>query len=87
LRQHQCDSLLLIETDLVLVRQLAERRAGAVEQRFPADLLAPPLQPFAIDAGGLVVVKRVLDASLVEPPTRLLHGLAILDAVDGNGHV
>src|SRR5579862_931894 len=85
LRQHQRDGLLLVDPGLVLVRQLAKRHAGAIEQSLPADPLAPLLQPLAIDAGGLVVMKRIVDAVLVEPGARLVHGLAVLDAVDGRG--
>ena len=38
LRQHQRQRLALVEAFLVAVRQLLERRAGAVEQRLPARL-------------------------------------------------
>src|SRR5262249_9223324 len=48
--EHQRDRLLLSEPFLVLVRQLAERRAGTVEQRVPADLARPGFEPAAIDA-------------------------------------
>src|SRR5205085_2188395 len=41
LRQHQRDGLLLGEALLVLVRQLAERGAGLVQQGLPADLFGP----------------------------------------------
>ena len=40
-----------------------------------------------MNARGLVVVKRIIDAVLVEPGARLVHGLAVLDAVDGDGHL
>jgi hypothetical protein len=30
-------------------------------------------------------VKRIIDAALVEPGARLVHGLAVLDAVDDDG--
>src|SRR5580698_3597260 len=39
---------------------------------------------FAIDARGLVIVKFIIDAMLVQPGARLGHGVAILDAVDGD---
>src|SRR5690348_8000221 len=85
--QHQRRRLPGIEPVLVLVRQFAERRAGAVEQRLPAHLLLPALQPLARDADGLVIMKRIIDAALLQPSARLLHRVAILDAVDGDGHV
>jgi len=40
-----------------------------------------------LDAGGLVIVKGVIDAALVEPGARLLHRVAVLDAVNGDFHV
>src|SRR5262245_36006792 len=86
LRQHQRNRLLLVDRLFVLVGQLAEGRAGAVEQRVPADLLAPPLQPLAVDAIGLVVVEGVGDALLVEPGARFLHRAAVLDALDRDAH-
>jgi hypothetical protein len=86
LGHHQRQRLTLIDALLVLVRQFLEGGAGAVEQRLPTDLLAPPLQALAVDAGGLVVMERALDALLVEPSARLLHRVAVLDAVDGDGH-
>src|SRR3954451_8962346 len=85
--QHQRERLLLVDTGLGLVGQLAERRAGAVQERFPAGLLRPALQPVAVDAAHLVVMEAVLDTVLVEPNTGLLHGVAVLDAVDRDGHV
>ena len=71
---------------LSLSGSFLERRAGAVEQRLPAGFLGPAFEPGAFDAGGLVVVEGVVDAVLVEPGARLLHGVAVLDAVDGDGH-
>src|ERR1700694_1368150 len=53
LSQHQRDGPLLVDPGLVLVRQLAKRHAGPVEQRLPTDFLAPALQPLALDARGL----------------------------------
>src|SRR5262245_65687399 len=82
--EHQRDRLLLRDRRLVLVRELAERRAGAVEQRFPANGTRPALEPLAIDPCRLVVVERVGDAVLLKPGARLLHGIAVLDAVDGD---
>src|SRR5712691_11222295 len=83
--EHQRDRLLLGEPVLVLLRQLAERRAGAVEQRLPADLARPALKPGALDPFRLVVVERVGDAMAVQPCARLLHRIAVLDAVDRDG--
>src|SRR4029079_18906828 len=80
LTEHQGDGLLLGHAFLVLVGELLEGRAGAVEQRLPADLPGPALQMLAVDPGVLVVVKGVCGAALVEPGARLLHGVAVLDA-------
>src|SRR5205085_778852 len=82
LRQHQGQRLLLGDALLVGVRQLLEGGAGTVEQRRPAELVAPALQLLFGDAGSLVVVKVVGHAFAVEPGTRLLHGVAVLDPVD-----
>jgi hypothetical protein len=59
LREHQRDRLLLREPFLVLVRKLAERGAGAVEQRLPSARARPALERAAVDAGALVVVEAV----------------------------
>src|SRR5262245_58129624 len=80
--EHQGNRLLLAEPFPVSLRQLAEGRARAVEQRLPADRARPALQRAAVDARALVVMKGVGDAVLIEPRARLLHGVAILDAVD-----
>src|SRR4051812_6330841 len=85
LREHQRDGLLLREPFLVLVRELAERGAGAVEQRLPTGCARPALERAAVDAGTLVIVEAVRHAAVVEPGARLLHGVAVLDAVDGDG--
>src|SRR5262249_34083358 len=61
-----------------------ERGARAVEQRLPTDRARPAIEAFAIDPCGLVVVELIGDAVLVEPGTRLLHGVAVLDAIDGD---
>ena len=53
LRQHQRQRLALVQAFLVAVGQLLERRAGAVEQRFPADFVGPLLELVLGDAGGL----------------------------------
>src|SRR5262249_20995353 len=76
----------LVEVVLVGMRQLAEGDAGAVEQRLPTDLPAPLLELVLSDACRLVVVKVVSDAMAVEPGARLLHGVAVLDAVDRDAH-
>ena len=39
----------------------------------------------ALDPGRLVVMERIGDAVLLEPGARLLHGVAVLDAVDRGG--
>jgi hypothetical protein len=85
LREHQGHSLPGVEAGLVLVRQFAEGRARAVEQRLPADLAAPLLQALTLDPGGLVVVERIIDTVLIQPGARLFHGVAVLDAVDRDG--
>src|SRR5262245_15001664 len=64
------------------LRQLAERRAGAIEQGLPTDLLAPLLQTLAVDPLGLVVVEDVVDAMLFQPRARFLHRVANLDPID-----
>jgi hypothetical protein len=86
LRQHQGECLLFVQAILVGIRQFAEGGAGAVEQRLPAELIAPGFQLVPGDAGTLVVMEVVFDAMAVEPGARLLHGVAILDAVDRDGH-
>jgi hypothetical protein len=83
--KHQRDHLLLCEPLFVVLGKLAERGAGAIEQRFPAGLARPALESSTLDAGALVVVEGVGDAAVVEPGPRLLHGVAVLDAVDGDG--
>src|SRR5262245_8783452 len=85
LRQHQRERIFLVEPVLVLVGKLAEGRAGAVEKRLPADIARPGFEPRALDPLRLVVVEGVGDAMAVEPGARLLHGVAVLDAVDGDG--
>src|SRR5262249_6399342 len=85
LRHHQGDRLLLGQVALVLVGQRAKGRSGAIEEGLPSDVARPGFEPAALDAGGLVVVKRIGDAALVEPGARLLHGVAVLDAVDRDG--
>jgi hypothetical protein len=40
------------EAGPVLARRLAKGHAGAIDQGFPTDLLAPALQPLAVDARG-----------------------------------
>src|SRR5262245_9383006 len=82
--EHQRDRLPLRDGRLVLVGELAERRPGAVEQRFPANGTRPALEPLAINPGSLVVVERVGDAVLFKPGAGLLHRLAVLDTVDGD---
>src|SRR5262245_14946167 len=64
---------------------VAERRADAVQKRLPADVARPGFEPRALDPLRLVIVESVGDAVAVEPGARLLHGVTILDAVDGDG--
>src|SRR5208282_2406771 len=71
LRQHQRHGLLGVEMVFVFLRKFTEAHAGAVEQRLPANFLAPSLQPLAFDPGGLVVVEGIVDAVLVQPSARL----------------
>src|SRR5262249_28302038 len=86
LLQHEGNGFRLRQPGLVLVGQLFEGRPGAIEENFPARLLRPALEALTIDARRLVIVKRISDAVLVEPGTRLLHGVAVFDAVDGDWH-
>ena len=74
-----------VSPSLSLSGELAERGAGAVEQRLPSGCARPALERAAVDAGALVVVEAVRDDAVVEPGARLLHGVAVLDAVDGDG--
>src|SRR4029453_4236140 len=80
------DRLLLIETFLVGVGQLAEGRAGAIEQPLPAELAHPAAQPRLGDAGDLVVVEIVGDAVRLEPGPGLPDRVAIPDAVERDRH-
>src|SRR6185312_6999983 len=82
---HQGERFLLAQPFPVGVGQLPEGGAGAVEQHLPAQFLAPGLQNVLADAFALVVVEMILHAMTVEPGPRLLHGIAVLDAVDGDG--
>src|SRR6185503_8425445 len=66
----------------VVFGQFAERGAGAVEQGVPTHLADPGFEHAALDTRRLVVVESLHDAARVEPRTRLLHRVAILDAVD-----
>ena len=47
--EHQSFRLVRIQTLLVRLRELAKRRARAVQQAFPAEFLAPALMRLAID--------------------------------------
>src|SRR5882724_4524346 len=85
LLQHQSDGLAFVQAFPVAVGQFAERGAGAIEQRFPAEFIGPLLEFFLGDAFGLVVMETVSYAMAVEPGARLLHGVAVLDAVYGGG--
>ena len=85
LGDHQRDGLVLVDALLVGVGKRPEGRAGPVEQHVPADLAGPGLQRRRVDPDRLVVVEGVGDAAPVEPGPRLLHGVAGLDAVQGDG--
>src|SRR5712691_6816740 len=85
LRQHQGKRFALVQAFLVAIRQFAKRGAGAVKQRFPAQFVGPALEFFLGDARRLVIMKAVSHAMAVEPGAGLLHGVAVLDAVDGDG--
>src|SRR6185312_2238359 len=82
LRQHQSDGFFPGQPVLVGVGQLFECRSGAVEQRFPARLFYPAFQPRLVDALLLIVVEGVFDLVAVEPGARLLHRIAVGNAVD-----
>jgi len=61
---------------------IADRGASFWRIGLPPYPAAPALQAGAVDPGGLVVVKLVLDPVTVQPGARLLHGVAVLDAVE-----
>src|SRR3546814_7530867 len=82
-----CSSdLCFVDGRLVVVRQLLERRPGAFEQLFPAQLSAPFRQPGAVDARRLVIVKAIVNAARLKPVARLLDRVAVLDPVHGDRH-
>src|ERR1700728_3494314 len=83
---HQRNRPFLREPVLIFFRQLSVRRTGAVYQHLPTHLARPALQHAALNARSLVIVKRIRDATAVEPGARLLHRVAILDAVNYGGH-
>src|SRR5690606_18932107 len=81
LRQHERQGLFPVEAFLLLRRELAKGRSRAVQKRFPSEPIAPRGESRTIDAGHLVVVKRVAHPCRVEPGARLLHGIAVADTV------
>ena len=81
---HQRNGLVLIQVLLVRIIELAEGGALAVQDLFPAVLLAPAAQTFGINAFLLVVMEVVVDTMLVQPGAGFLHGVTGLDAVQGN---
>src|SRR5215208_3358010 len=85
--EHERDGLALVETGLVGIRQLAEGRTRAVQKRLPADIAGPGFQTRTVDAVNLVVVEGVRHALGIEPGPRLLHRVAILDAVERRRHL
>src|SRR5690606_17863142 len=85
LRHHESDGLLRVEVRLVRVIEFAKRRTRTIEHDLPTDILHPAFQTGAVDAFRFVVMESVGDAVRVEPRSRRLHRVAILDAVDGDG--
>src|SRR6202012_1200167 len=85
LPQHQRESFTLVETFLVAVRQFAERGTCTIEQGLPAEFVAPLFQPVLGDALGLVIMKIIGHSVAIEPDAGLLHGVAVLDAINGDG--
>jgi hypothetical protein len=83
--QHQRERLAFAQPFLVAIGQFAKGGARTVEQGFPAELIAPPLELVLGNALGLVVMKTISHPVAVEPGAGLLHGVAVLDAVDGDG--
>src|SRR5260370_11841667 len=86
LRLYQGECFTLVQAFHVAIGQLAKRGAGAIEQGFPAEFVGPLLEPILGDGFGFVVMEAVSHAVSVEPTARLVHGVAVLDAVDGDGH-
>src|ERR1700704_1121956 len=84
LRQHQGKRLALVQAFPIAIGQFAKRGAGAIEHGFPSQFVAPALELVLGDAFDLVIMKAVSHAVAVEPGARLLHGVAVLDAVDGD---
>ena len=85
LRRHQGQRPVPIDINAVGLRQLAERRAGTVEQNLPTRLVGPRRQAVCGDPLDLVVVEDIGDAVGLQPGPGLLHRVAGLDAVDGDG--
>src|SRR3546814_15144767 len=71
---------------LLLVGQLAEGRLRLVEQLFPAEPVDPALQPRGVEPVLADVVKAIGDALLVEPAPRLLHRVAVRNAIENHRH-
>ncbi len=82
---HQANRLPGIHIGLVCFGKFSESGAGAVEKLLPADLLHPRLQPRALNADGPVIMKRIGNVMRLKPGPRLLHRVAVLDAVDHGG--
>lgn len=81
LREHQLDRLGLVELGLLSLVERAKGGARAIQHHLPTMLRAPAVEPLAVDALGLVVVKAIGDGLRVEPGTGLFHRVAGLDAI------
>ncbi len=85
--QHERDGFRLIQPSLSIIWQLLERRARAVEHRFPAFGRAPIFQLCRISARLFVIVKSIGNAVGVKPVAGLFHCVAIGYSVKCDGHV
>jgi len=86
MRQHQRLRLAGVEIRFVSVGQLAKRGAGLVQERLPAELFHPAVEPLRLQPLLAVVVEGILDAVAVEPAARLLHRIAVGNAIKGDRH-
>ncbi|EGE58963.1 hypothetical protein RHECNPAF_2530037 [Rhizobium etli CNPAF512] len=86
LLEHQRDRPLPGQILTLGIGQFAECRAGAVEHGVEAGLVDPGFEMGAVDAVRLVIVKLIGDLVFFQPAAGLLHRVAILDAINGDGH-